>query len=109
MNLPDTRRSFFTRMAAGVQDLCRDGTDILDIDVRGHDWGALVGWFPVDRVTLAFLRERAMVLRSQGVGDRLTDDDFAAWEAAPPRSDTDAVYAAEIVLGLSCSQFSFPR
>ncbi len=65
------------------------------------EWGALVGWFPVDRTTLTFLRERAMVLRSRGIEGRLTNDRFARWEAAPPQSDPDAVYAAEIVLDLA--------
>ncbi len=64
------------------------------------EWGALVGWFPVDAVTIAWLRERAAALRARGLGDRLRDEDIARWEQDPPRSDPDAVYAAEIVLDL---------
>jgi homoaconitate hydratase len=64
------------------------------------EWGALVGWFPVDAVTIAYLRYRAAKLRARGLGDRLTDADISAWEKDPPRSDPDATYAAEIVLDL---------
>ncbi len=65
------------------------------------EWGALVGWFPVDEVTVAFLRERAAVLRGRGVTDRLTDAQLDAWAADAPRSDEGATYAAEIVLDLA--------
>jgi len=65
------------------------------------EWGALVGWFPVDAVTLAFLRERAAALRGRGLGDRLRDAELKRWETDPPRSDPGAGYAAEIVLDLA--------
>jgi len=75
------------------------------------EWGALVGWFPVDGVTIAYLRKQAARLRARaaagtsalvtpGMAERLTEADIARWESDPPRSDPDATYAAEIVLDL---------
>ncbi|UCC74506.1 MAG: homoaconitase [Gemmatimonadota bacterium] len=63
------------------------------------EWGALVGWFPVDDVTLGYLRKRKELLAAAGV-ERFRDDDLAAWASAPPRPDPDAVYAARIELDL---------
>jgi homoaconitate hydratase len=60
------------------------------------EWGALVGWFPVDRVTLDWIRAR----RALGV-TRATEKDLQAWETNPPAPDPDAVYAARIRLDLS--------
>ncbi len=60
------------------------------------EWGALVGWFPVDRVTIDWIRARI----ARGVG-RVTDGDVAGWEANPPVPDPDAVYSARIRLDLS--------
>jgi homoaconitate hydratase len=65
------------------------------------EWGALVGWFPFDAVTAAYLRERAAALAARQLDDRLTPAMIAAWEADPPHPDPDAVYAAEIVLDLA--------
>jgi homoaconitate hydratase len=64
------------------------------------EWGVLVGWFPFDAVTAAYLRERAAVLAERGLGDRLDETMIAAWEADPPAPDADAEYAAEITLDL---------
>jgi homoaconitate hydratase len=63
------------------------------------EWGALVGWFPADTTTLAYLRDRQAALRQQGV-DRIGDDDLAAWAKHPPAPDADAAYAGRIVLDL---------
>ncbi len=65
------------------------------------EWGALVGWFPFDDTTALFLRQRASLLASRGIPDRLTESMIAGWRAAPPAPDADAEYAAEIVLDLS--------
>ncbi len=65
------------------------------------EWGALVGWFPVDAVTIAYLRQRLASLTARGLTDRLSEPQIAAWAADPPRSDPDAAYAAEIVLDLA--------
>ncbi len=57
------------------------------------EWGALVGWFPVDEMTLAYLEARNRELRAQGV-TRIPEEKFAEWRANPPAPDPDAVYAA---------------
>ncbi len=64
------------------------------------EWGALVGWFPFDEVTAAYLRERAARLAAEGIRGRLTEEMIRGWEEDPPRPDPDATYAAEIVLDL---------
>ena len=64
------------------------------------EWGTLVGWFPFDAVTAAYLRERAARLRELGIAGRLDEAMIAGWEANPPAPDPDAAYAAEIELDL---------
>ncbi len=64
------------------------------------EWGALVGWFPFDAVTAAYLRQRLAALERRGISDRLSDEMISAWETEPPAPDADASYAAEITLDL---------
>jgi homoaconitate hydratase len=64
------------------------------------EWGALVGWFPVDDVTLAFLRKRKEVLGQRGV-ERVSDEQLQTWQSDPPRPDHDAAYAGRIRLDLA--------
>ncbi len=64
------------------------------------EWGALVGWFPFDGATAAYLRHRAAVLAERGLSDRLCEQDIEGWEKEPPCPDEDAEYAAEIRLDL---------
>jgi homoaconitate hydratase len=64
------------------------------------EWGALVGWFPVDAKSLEFLSARREILSARGV-ERVSEDDLARWELQPPAPDDDAVYAARICLDLS--------
>ncbi len=66
------------------------------------EWGALVGWFPVDDVTLDFLagRHETLLARDPGFA-RFNDDDLARWRKHPPAPDPDASYAARIELDLS--------
>jgi homoaconitate hydratase len=64
------------------------------------EWGALAGWFPVDDVTLAYLRERRRSLGSDGRFDRFSEAELGEWEAHPPRPDPDARYGASIELEL---------
>jgi len=73
----------------------------LTISNMTTEWGALVGWFPFDDTTAAYLRDRAAVLAAEGITDRLTEEVIAGWEASPPVPDPDASYAAEITLDLS--------
>ena len=82
------------------------GVPSLSIDARlsianmTTEWGALVGWFPVDEVTLAYLEARNHALRSQGIA-RIPEGNFAEWRSNPPAPDPDATYAARITLDLS--------
>lgn len=81
----------------GVATLTMD--ERLSISNMSTEWGALVGWFPVDERTIAYLKERQAELKNQGI-KRIHDQDLAAWAANPPAPDPDAVYAARIVLNL---------
>ncbi len=82
----------------GVATLSMD--DRLAISNMTTEWGALVGWFPVDETTLDFLRRRREILSARGV-ERVSEEDLVAWETNPVRGDEDAVYAARIELDLS--------
>ncbi|MFO8173463.1 MAG: homoaconitase, partial [Longimicrobiales bacterium] len=64
------------------------------------EWGALVGWFPPDQVTFAYLHSRLPIVEAQG-SERMTAEDIQGWEADPIRPDPDAGYAARIRLDLS--------
>jgi len=82
----------------GVASLSMDAR--LSISNMTTEWGPLVGWFPVDAVTIAYLRGVHRRLKAVGV-ERFTELDIASWEKTPPAPDADAVYAARIVLDLS--------
>jgi homoaconitate hydratase len=61
------------------------------------EWGALVGWFPADAKTFAYLRER----QAAGATDaRISEDSLRKLETNPPMPDPDAEYAAKIRLDL---------
>jgi homoaconitate hydratase len=82
----------------GVAGLSMDGR--FSISNMSTEWGALVGWFPVDAATIKFLQAVKQRLTALGI-ERFTDRDIANWLANPPQPDPDAVYAARIVLDLS--------
>ena len=63
------------------------------------EWGALVGWFPADAATFAWLRARRAQLGLDGER-RLPESVLSRLEAHQPQSDPDAPYAARIVLDL---------
>jgi homoaconitate hydratase len=65
------------------------------------EWGALVGWFPVDGVTVSYLRARREALGQAGAFDRFTESELAEWESDPPRPDSTAAYAGVIHLDLT--------
>ncbi len=83
---------------SGVANLSME--ERLTVSNMTTEWGALAGWFPVDQVTINHMEERRQWLLDQGVTDRITEDDIAAWTKNPPASDADAWYAAEISLDL---------
>jgi homoaconitate hydratase len=81
----------------GVVGLSMDAR--LAIANMSTEWGALVGWFPVDEVTLAYLNGRRQHLASRGI-DRISPQDLKRWASTPPSPDPDAAYAARIELDL---------
>lgn len=82
------------------------GVATLDVEERlaianmTTEWGALVGWFPADERTLAYVRARRDVLSHRRV-TRVTDADMTRWEREPLAPDTNAAYAARISLDLA--------
>ncbi len=99
-----------------------DGVATLSIDQRltianmTTEWGALVGLFPIDDVTLEWLRERAEFVARRGPEGVPSDAD---WKDAHPRvnkkrireleenplaPDADAFYAKELTLKLDSVQ-----
>jgi homoaconitate hydratase len=82
----------------GVASLSMDAR--FSISNMSTEWGPLVGWFPVDEITISYLRGVHQRLKAQGI-ERFTEKDIEGWAKTPPRPDSDAVYAARIVLDLS--------
>lgn len=64
------------------------------------EWGPIVTWFPVDGVTIRYLRSVHAKLKAQGI-ERFTEDDISQWTTNPPLPDPNAAYGARIVLDLS--------
>jgi len=81
----------------GVASLSMDSR--LSISNMSTEWGSLVGWFPVDEVTINYLRTVQQRLKAQGI-ERFTEKEIENWAKNPPRPDPDAVYAARIILDL---------
>jgi len=81
------------------------GVATLSMDARftisnmSTEWGPLVGWFPCDQVTLAYLERVHKALARQGI-ERFTAGELDRWRKTPPQADPDAGYAARITLNL---------
>ncbi|MGA2965911.1 MAG: homoaconitase [Terriglobales bacterium] len=82
----------------GVASLSMDAR--LSISNMTTEWGPLVGWFPVDAVTIQYLRGVHKRLKAIGA-ERFSEKDIASWEKNPLAPDADAVYAARITLDLA--------
>jgi homoaconitate hydratase len=82
----------------GVASLSMDAR--LSISNMTTEWGPLVGWFPVDEVTIKYLKHVHQRLKSSGV-ERFSEKDIESWAMNPLRPDAGAVYAARIVLDLA--------
>ena len=83
----------------GVASLSMDAR--LSISNMTTEWGPLVGWFPVDEVTIQYLRGVHQRLKAMGMSDaRFSEKDIDGWEKDPAAPDADAVYAARITLDL---------
>ncbi|HZP24082.1 MAG TPA: homoaconitase [Terriglobales bacterium] len=77
----------------GVASLSMDAR--LTIANMTTEWGALVGWFPVDEITIAYLKYHPGLLR------RMPVPRPADWRSSPSSPDADAAYAARITLDLA--------
>ena len=82
----------------GVASLSMDAR--FSIANMSTEWGPLVAWFPVDDITIRYLRGMRQRLKEQDI-ERFTEEDIAGWISHPPHPDPDATYAARIVLDLS--------
>jgi len=82
----------------GVASLSMDAR--FTISNMSTEWGPLVGWFPVDEITIKYLRGVHARLKAQGV-ERFTERDIESWTKNPPVPDSGASYAAQIVLDLT--------
>ena len=82
----------------GVASLSMDAR--LSISNMTTEWGPLVGWFPVDEVTITYLRGVHQRLKAQGI-ERFTEADFESWTRNSPHPDAHAAYAAKITLDLA--------
>jgi homoaconitate hydratase len=82
----------------GVASLSMD--ERFSISNMSTEWGPLVGWFPVDEITIAYLNDVHQKLKALGV-ERFSQADIDNWRINPPRPDRDATYAARITLDLN--------
>lgn len=96
-----------------------DGVAQLSVDQRltianmTTEWGALAGVFPVDNVTIAWLKNRAAFVAERGLEGVPSDADgngghprmnagrIAELEQNPPTADPDAYYAKVLTLDLA--------
>ena len=82
----------------GVASLSMDAR--FSISNMSTEWGPIVAWFPVDDVTIRYLRQVQSCLEASGIR-RFTAKEIERWANTPPRPDPDAHYSARIVLNLS--------
>ena len=82
----------------GVASLSMDAR--FSISNMSTEWGPIVAWFPVDEVTILYLRQVHSCLEASGI-QRFSEVEIDRWAQAPPQPDADAVYSARIVLNLS--------
>ncbi len=83
----------------GVASLSMDAR--LTISNMSTEWGALVGWFPCDAVTVDWLRARRNERMARGEAERYSEEYLKKWAKEATRPDADAEYAGRITLDLS--------
>lgn len=88
----------------------------LTIANMSTEWGALAGIFPIDEITLDWLKKRAEFIQKRGLAGvpsdaggsghhpRMNKERIAQLEKNIPKADKDAVYAIEMTLDLSTVQ-----
>ena len=81
----------------GVASLSMDAR--FSIANMSTEWGALVGWFPCDQVTIAYMRQVRDRLKAEG-NQRVTSDDIEKWVCCAMYPDKDANYAAYLTVDL---------
>ncbi|MGB5528055.1 MAG: homoaconitase [Gemmatimonadota bacterium] len=84
---------------SGIAGLSMD--ERFSISNMTTEWGALVGWFPVDGVTVEYLRSRREALGQVGAFDRFSEAELEEWATDPPAPISAARYAGVIELDLS--------
>ncbi len=84
---------------SGIASLSMD--ERFSISNMTTEWGALVGWFPVDEVTVAYLRARRETLGQAGAFDRFSEAELEEWATDPPRPGSTARYSGIIELDLT--------
>lgn len=84
---------------SGIASLSMD--ERFSISNMTTEWGALVGWFPVDEVTVAYLRARRETLGQAGAFDRFSEAELEEWATEPPRPGSTASYSGIIELDLT--------
>src|SRR5947209_18998842 len=79
----------------GVASLSMDAR--FSISNMSTEWGPIVSWFPVDEITIHYLRDLHFRLKDQGI-ERFTKADIDNWQNTPPSTDENDVYAARILV-----------
>src|ERR1700741_3528956 len=82
----------------GVASLSMDAR--FSISNMSTEWGPIVAWFPVDDITIEYLRRVHERLNAQGI-ERFTEADLQEWATNPSRPDPGATYAGKISLDLA--------
>jgi homoaconitate hydratase len=83
---------------AGVSSLSMDAR--FTISNMSTEWGPLAAWFPVDAVTIEYMRGVLERLKRSGI-ERFSEADIGRWAEQPPQPDRDARYSARIEFDLS--------
>lgn len=81
----------------GVASLPMDAR--FSISNMSTEWGPIVAWFPVDEVTIRYLRQVHSCLEASGIR-RFSEHEIEGWIQKPPQPDPNADYSARIVLNL---------
>ena len=81
----------------GVSNLSMDAR--FTISNMSTEWGALVGWFPMDAGTINYLRAVHRRLKELRI-ERFSEAEIDNWAKNPPQADGDAAYSARIELDL---------
>ncbi len=98
----------------GIKNLTLD--ERLTISNMTTEWGALAGVFPIDDVTIKWLKERAEKISDRGLAGVPSDEDgkgmhprlnkrrISALEKDIPQADNNAFYPKEIIVDLTSIQ-----